>query len=101
MNIGPNSCVGLYACKDSDAMIVQNSSCVGDLSCSFTKGFAEIASFSCEGAHACTHLVSGAIGESSCVGVGSCSRPKASNEPLLPFTVGPNSCSGCYAVSSN
>jgi ferredoxin len=96
-------------------MIVQNNSCVGDNSCSFTKGFTTIDSSSCIGVSACSRLTLGTISEEACQGVGACSRPTPqkflgddddapfpTTSPTFPratFTVESNSCNGCYAVS--
>ena len=110
-SIGTDSCLESNACKSSEAIIVRNDSCVGDGSCSNTKGFTQIDSFSCIGVNACAGLTLGTISVSACQGVGACSRP-VSMQSLTPtqsptddtlkrprFTVGSDSCNGCYAVS--
>jgi hypothetical protein len=67
----------------------------------------KIDSFSCIGVSACVGLTYGTISKEACQGVGSCSRPYMESitsyygrDRPSPFTVGSNSCNGCYAVSS-
>jgi len=74
--IGTRSCLNVNACRGSQALVVDSSSCIGVSSCSFMKGSAQISSSSCIGVSACSRLSNDytTISEGSCVGVGACSR---------------------------
>jgi hypothetical protein len=83
---------------------VESNSCIGVDSCYLTTGLTQIGRVSCIGDMACARLTFGTILEGSCVGVGTCSKPLGRDVAFsqekhrrLNFTVGSNSCLGCYS----